>query len=318
LYPLAYVGWPIGLGLVLLAEIAHKITGTRWEWKGLVICAAALALGLVVHPNFPNIARFSWLVNVGILLDTAWASRAGFDLGGEFRPFSLLGVGRFLLIPILFTGTTGFLWIKTHKLNNVALAFLLASLVFLGLTLRTQRFVEYFAPFSTLALAFAFGDWPKIERNTTLLFLGAFLITLVLGTVPVRRMMMRSLDVSPPMAQLLRKTIPLGAQVFTCEWGLTGELMRVLPERRFLVALDPVLFYAKDPQRYALWRRLISQGDSQAAKKIRNAFGAQFVLCVNRITSIALFQSLNSDSTVRPVISGPLWRLYDLAGNNKY
>ena len=51
----------------------------------------------------------------------------------------------------------------------------------------------------------------------------------------------------------MRAGIPVGARVFTCEWGLTGNLMLALPDRRFLVALAPTLFQAKDPELYKLW-----------------------------------------------------------------
>ena len=49
------------------------------------------------------------------------------------------------------------------------------------------------------------------------------------------------------------RALPAGSQVVTCDWRETGELLLALPDRRYLVALAPMLFAAHDPERYRTW-----------------------------------------------------------------
>jgi hypothetical protein len=49
-------------------------------------------------------------------------------------------------------------------------------------------------------------------------------------------------DMLPNIAPSLQRQIPPGSQVFTTDWPQTGTLMLTLPDRRFMVALDPHAF----------------------------------------------------------------------------
>ncbi len=95
--------------------------------------------------------------------------------------------------------------------------------------------------------------------------------------------------------------------MFTCNWGLTGELLLALPERRFMVALDPVLFHRKDPERYREWFALVRRASPDAARIVRERFGARYVLCELDPTWRPFVESLERDPSVRPIFRGPLW-----------
>jgi hypothetical protein len=77
----------------------------------------------------------------------------------------------------------------------------------------------------------------------------------------------------------LRATVPEGEQVVTCGWGHTGEMMLALPERKFVVALDPVFFSMKDDDLYRLWFRTMHAPPPSPAGLLRENFAARFVLC---------------------------------------
>jgi hypothetical protein len=277
------------------------------------VAAAGLAAGLLVHPNFPEIARFAWIVNAGILLETAWAARQGFELGAEFDPMAPLDVARHLLVPALLVAVAWALGWRTRREDSTPLALVACATVLLALTLRTARFVEYAVPFAVVAAALAASRSRAPAVVPALVLAASFVYTAAFGSGPVRSLGARGEDVPAPFAELFRATVPAGAQVFTCEWGLTGSLMLALPERRFLVALDPVLFWRKDPERYALWRRLTREGGPDAAEEIRRAFEARFVLCTAHPSNAPLLRALTADPSVSRVLKSPLWFLYDLS-----
>ncbi|HUI46886.1 MAG TPA: hypothetical protein VL122_12985, partial [Nitrospirota bacterium] len=113
-------------------------------------------------------------------------------------------------------------------------------------------------------------------------------------------------------ASKLQKLIPPGSQIFTTEWGYTGELMLALPERRFIVALDPTFFYMKDPTLYRLWYSLPREAPSDAAELIRRYFGARFVLSFDEGRWNEFYTKLASDPRVRLPLVSDYWLLFDL------
>ena len=117
---------------------------------------------------------------------------------------------------------------------------------------------------------------------------------------------------APEEVQVLRARIPEGAQVFTCEWGLTGTLMLALPERRFMVALDPTLFALKDPVRYALWYRLPREAPPGLAATIRERFGARYVACRFEERFRPFFDRIAFEPGVNTVLMSGMWNVYEL------
>jgi hypothetical protein len=113
-------------------------------------------------------------------------------------------------------------------------------------------------------------------------------------------------------ARVLESRIPRGAQVFTCDWELTGTLMLALPDRRFMVALDPTLFEVHDPRRYALWYRLPREAPPGAAQTIREEFGAEFVACFWDERFRRFFDGIAFEPGVNTVLLSDFWNVYDL------
>jgi hypothetical protein len=178
------------------------------------------------------------------------------------------------------------------------------------MTAGSARFIEYFAPFAAAALALALRE--RGRRLATAVLAVCFVWTAAAGAAPILALGTRGDEIPPMFQEFLRARIPEGAQVFTCGWGLTGELMIALPERRFVVALDPTLFAVNDPELYRIWYALPREGPPDARAVIRERFGARWVVCFNRSDSAPLFRRLGEDPAVRTVFANPLWRVYDL------
>ena len=145
------------------------------------------------------------------------------------------------------------------------------------------------------------------------MILGASAIyTAAVGSGTVTALSIRGDDLPPSIAETLRRQIPPGSQVFTCEWGLTGTLMAALPDRHFIVALDPTFFYVKDPELYRLWRRICREAPPDMSGTIRRRFGARYALCLGSKQSASFVAPLIAEPGVRTLLVSASWILFDL------
>ena len=314
-YPWAYVAWQLPVVLAVLAEAARAVSGKRPGWRGPAVALASVAVGVAIHPNALNLLRFSWVTIVDILLTNAWGARAGFELGDEFRSFSGAEWATLLVPPTLMVlGAVVLAW-RRRREDVVPLAFALVAAAFGLLTLRTARFAEYFVPFSVAAFALAVAV-PAARLGARKVLIGTLVLCLAFSAREswdlLHRMQAREPRLSAEEATAMRARIPAGAQVFTCEWGLTGTLMLALPERRFIVALDPTLFAVQDPERYDLWYRLPREAPAGLAKTIRERFGARYVACLWDERFRAFFDRLAFEPGVNTVSMSGIWNVYEL------
>jgi hypothetical protein len=84
---------------------------------------------------------------------------------------------------------------------------------------------------------------------------------------------------SPPrqMAEWLGEHGRRGERVFTAQWADSAPLFYSAPQLQSLVALDPTLFYAKDPARFQEYVDVILGRSPDPAAAIRRDFGARWV-----------------------------------------
>jgi hypothetical protein len=108
------------------------------------------------------------------------------------------------------------------------------------------------------------------------------------------------------------RVVSPGAQVVTCDWELTGELMLALPGRRFIVALDPVFFVLNDPERYDLWYRTVRSPPSRPAGILRDAFEAQYAICTTGGDWKSFHRAMGKDPEAVLVGLPGFWAIYRL------
>jgi hypothetical protein len=114
------------------------------------------------------------------------------------------------------------------------------------------------------------------------------------------------------IASFLQQEIPPGAQVFDTDWDYAGWLMLTLPDRRFIVGLDPTFLYKKDPKLYRVWYQIRHEAPEGSAEAIRRYFGARYVLGFKTPLSRNLFNRLSSEPGVRILLASDTWTLFDL------
>jgi hypothetical protein len=313
LYPLSYVAfWQIPLILIVAAESARLLAGERIRWKPALIFLGGLSAGVMLHPNTVNLLGINWIHMTDILFQNAWGKKAEFEnIGKEFNPYTFAEWGKYLVLITIMAGTALFLGWRNRQKNPLPLAFALAAIIFCLLTVRTLRFVEYFVPFSVAALALA-----ARRLDTRLLapaLLGvAMLYLFAFGTGPFKIIASKTAYLEPSTASFFEKNIPQDAQVFTCGWDYTGNLMLALPERRFIVAADPTLFYKKDPKLYSLWRRIPFDAPIDSVEAIRQLFKSRYVVCRNFEAYWPFFDTLEQDPAVKTLFADNKWVFFDL------
>jgi hypothetical protein len=313
-YPWAYVAWQLPLVLVVVAELARLVSGARLRWKPAAVALLGVAAGIAIHPNAVNLVRFSWVVIAEVLVRNAWGGGEVLELGLAFLPFTAEQWLRWMLgVSAMALAAAALAW-RRRREDPVAAAFALGALLFGALTARTARFAEYFVPFSVAALALAAQGlgkrWRLAVPAAALAGSLAYSAVPLLETLEGLRTRPSRLD--PATAEAMRARIPPGSQVFTCEWGLTGALMLALPDRRFMVALDPTLFHLKDPELYRLWVQVVFRPPDGAADVIRERFGARYVACFRDERFRKLMDQLAFAPGVRTVLFTEDWSVHDL------
>lgn len=310
LFPWMYIAWHVPLVLAALAEAARLFTRQRPDWRVPAAASLGLAAGVAIHPNAANLVGLWRIVHLDILLDAAWRARSPV-IGSEFQPLDAAGLLAHGALPIAAAAAALALAWRSRR-DPLPLALALAAAGWAAMTVASSRFVEWLVPFAVTALALAARDLAA-PRVAPLAAAAAVTWTALLGRGPLERMRLRLLDVAPETGAAWRASVPQGAQVYTCGWITTGELMLTLPERRFLVALDPVLFWKGDPARAAAWLRLRWAPPPLPALPIRAIFGASFVLCERALPEYwPLLRALDGDPGARVVAADPLWVLYQL------
>lgn len=315
LYPLSYVAfWQLPLLLVIAVEAARFFSGERLHWKPATVAVAGIAVGVALHPNSLNLLEMNRIHMVDILFKNAWGDRVEFNMGEEFEPFSILEWLQFLIIPAVMLLWAVYASWRNRRGEHLPLAFAIAACLFACLTIRSNRFLEYFVPFAAVALALASAHYAR-RHLAAGICATSLVMTLGVGTIPfenLRSMQSRNWEMNSETARLFAGYLPAGATVFTSGWEYTGSLLLNLPGRYYMVALDPTLMYRNDPKLYDDWYRLLLDPPDNAPDIIRSRFASRYVICRNHKPLWPFFEALSRDPTVRGVYADDKWLLFDL------
>ncbi|MBW2543209.1 MAG: hypothetical protein JRF15_14080 [Deltaproteobacteria bacterium] len=312
LYPLTYIAfWQLPCLLLIAAETARFLARKPIRWKPAAVVVCGIALGIAVHPNTLNLIAYNWIVMVDVLVKNTWLAPVGIDMGRELNTYPLGGWIQGLSVSALMTAAAAVYGWRYRREDLVLLAFALAALGFCVLTIRSARFAEYFVPFSVAAFATAsrFIAWRFLAPSLLAISLA---YTMFVGSFTFSQWSRETNPMPPSTAARFQQLIPPGSRVFTTRWDYTGLLMVALPERYFLVALDPTLFFLKDPELYRLWYRIAHEPTPGIADIIRKRFGSRYVVVNNPPASQHFNHQLSTEPGVRVILSLDRWLVFDL------
>jgi len=256
---------------------------------------------------------------IDVLFRNAWGKHVEFNMGEEFEPFSLAEWCRYLLVTaggvVLVIATV---W-RERRGSILVTAATASMIIFFLLTLRTNRFLEYLVPFATLALALV-AERKGLSRVLPAFAAASLLHSLVAG-MPLLRYItsgeQRLWQMESAVIEKFARSIPPGAAVFTCGWEYTGTLMAHLPERSYMVALDPTLMYKRDAGLYDLWYRTLRDAPRESADVVRKQFASRYIVCLDHPTLHPFFSAVSADAGATVLHSDGKWVLFDLGGESK-
>jgi len=269
----------------------------RINFKIILVVLGGLIAGFVFNFYFPKNLSFYWqqLVQIGII-----NYHGIVNVGGEWYPYKIpnlmtdCGVAMILgiLSLILF-----FIFIKKQKTPSIF--FGLATLLFFGLTLKSQRYVEYFIPFLVYFIAFnsqvifdsisVKNFWLELKKDSPrFCIIITIIVICLLAIFPV--IMGRDAYVTRQsfkggisfyrfkgICQYLKTNAPAKAIIMHTDWDNFPELFYYDDQNYYIVGLDPTFMYNYDANKYKLFADItMAKKSDQLYQAIKENFQAQY------------------------------------------
>lgn len=303
IYVWTYGGFPLLLGIVGLYAIINFIYNKKLKENLYLIgsVAGGMLAGLIANPYFPGNIYYFWqqFVQIGLI---NYQDKIG--VGGEWYPYGLAKLISGAPIVCLLMVVSLFLFfyfLKRQKQINWLSLFL--CLMFLGLTLKSRRYVEYFIPFSVFFSALTLA--PVMARLTVIKvydgavrFVGAswFKAILVGGFILFAFFMVPAIYAGQFKENLkdlrrgydfykfsdsmnwLKENSEEGDIVLHSDWDEFPILFFWNNENYYIVGLDPTFMYNYDEEKYWLWVNItLGKEKEDLYKKITENFNAKYV-----------------------------------------
>ena len=303
-YTLAYVGaWQV-LPIIMIFDAFSFKKDLAWResLKKMMFpwVVAGLLAGVILNPYFP--------VNIkGIFIQTILVLKAKwFGVGGgkilqasELAPLGLKRILWHLPLFIIYGFTVNSMW-KNRTIKEVrrpvGVFFILTSL-YLVLTIFSQRFIEYLAPFSAVFIFLYWSEFPlknmlksSVPENSesdakfhftsqqlNIILILALLIFGTVSTIMLHKNFYRDHLFYEKSANWLNKSVEKNSIIFTGDWDMGAVLFCNAPEFRYLVMLEPYFMYAYSPEKYFLWNKICSGKLTDPSVTIVKEFNSKIV-----------------------------------------
>ncbi|MBT4334926.1 hypothetical protein HOD65_00520, partial [bacterium] len=263
------------VGSYLLTKLVIE---KRIDWQIILITMSGCILGLLFHPetsNFVNLiinnytSGLSSFNNLNILIPIELENL-------NFLALLVTSLPIFLLIISLITLFLLKIFFKVeielkNKINYYFL--LLLSLIFIMLTIKYNRFIEYLAPILILSVAYIYKismNIPEINEyikkiynklNNLSFKLIITLTTLSLIFLPLKQIYTdykttNSIETFKETAIWLNKNTPSESIVFNTSWDAFPRLFFYNHHNYYVVGLDPIFLYNYNNKMYYLWHNI--------------------------------------------------------------
>ncbi len=288
LYALGYTAFQAFLGLCVLFFLCTLWVERRAEWRLVVYPAIGVALGLLLHPQFPANLRV-WLVqNVGFFVRNETV-----DLGPEILPRTtrdtlLLNLGWWAGLVVLWRSRSPIVAPREdRRLRDFTL---LAAAAFGLLYLFMYRFIIYAVPLATLAVLRSMqaageapGRFVRLPARGRVPFALAFSLCLV-SAAPLARLGLGRMQAAmsriwrPDMRadwEAFARAMPDGAKV-AAPWAATEAFVFWAPRAAYLNVLDPLFMAARDAATYRLYLDLFEGREPDVPLLAAARFDSEF------------------------------------------
>jgi hypothetical protein len=270
----------------LVAREGDPPQSARVPWQPVAAAAGGWLLGQLVHPQVP--ANFELFLISNFVIPFQATSKGGdaalqSQLGTELLPPELWIVGEQWPAYVVAALMAGALLFQPQLRSRATFTAALPALAFMAAgTFLIRRFLELGEPLTLLALAVVAAEGarrrlappPGWARKA----LAVATAVALLATVSSLRRQGYGRHAAPlAMARWLGEHGGKGERVFTAQWADSSPLFYAAPQLQSLVALDPTVFHAKDPQLFERFVKVVQGREPDPARTIREQFGARWV-----------------------------------------
>jgi len=290
-----YDAFPLILLISGVYTFSVWIIDRRLEWRPMLFTSISIIIALVINPYFPeNITSFFYNIYRTLFLKTP-----DIQLGIEWKPYdtwSLLTNS----LPVFIVFLVGILSIPLSKrLSPEAYASLIISIVFLLLTMKSRRFIEYWPPFVFISTALIVG---KNLKARYLVVTGLLLLPLLWYNLKETKMEIKK-SINPKTyeraASWLEEHTSEGEIVFNADWDDFPFLFFYNHKNYYIVGLDPMYMYSYDKELYLLYKSITRGKIEQPAKIIKEKFHSRFVF-LDRV-HLSFYKQLINDPYAKKV-----------------
>jgi len=277
-----YNMFPLILAFAFLYALTVWLSESRIDLAALYATSIGAALGLLINPYFPKDLLLIFH-HVHMLL----AEAVAIDVGSEWYPYDTweLLTHNAALFALCFAALLAFDYRKRSR-DPRPLFFLLLSAMFLLMSLRWRRFLEYWPPFAILFAAFTFDAGPvalprRIPARLAMAGLFAALGAAAVANAVGARAEIR--DLRDPSAMRgasawLANHTPSGAMIFNTDWVEFPELFYYNQRNLYTTGLDPRYLLDSNPDLWKTYGRITQGEEKHPGPVIRERFGAGYVV----------------------------------------
>ncbi len=319
IYVLSHGGFillPLLGGIWCISETIVSWRGVRQvQWKPYLAVAYTLlgaALTLLIHPAFPQNLLFYWeqIVQIG-----AVNYQHIIGVGGEWYPYDPAALW-FGHLPLILAGGVGVALhiIRRERFTVAQLAFAGYTLLFVLLTLKSKRYVEYVSPMLAASVGLYLQSAWRIQFTQWRLaaFIPVAGVIIVLTPVILSDLAGVRADLADGQAVeylsgagAYLASLPDGQTIAPSDWDDFPAIWRGAPQQQYLIGLDPTFLYLANTERYQAWKAL-TLGESITTTDL-DLIDAQYYLVVKDHKK--MYQHLTELGAVVTYEDGEAWVL---------
>jgi hypothetical protein len=287
-----YNAFPTVAALAIIGTLVFAYTERRFEYKIILACGIGIVAGLVINPYFPRDVLFLW----NHIVPKIFAAKYQTSVGSEWYPYPTWVLLKVALLAIIGY-VTGLIATNREewKLDSARLFWFLTASMYLFLTMKSRRFVEYFPPSAIVFLALTSKnfvneiDFERIVQSVRgkIILISATVLLSVLLAITVVRVRQDVRD-SPDYftykngSEWLMKNAPAGSIVFNTDWDDFPMLFHFNSNNRYIVGLDADFMRLKNEKLYREYEKITRGKIKNPADEIFEKFDSRFVLTDNK------------------------------------
>ena len=308
MYPLAYTAAHFLIFIAIIYLTILWIHQRELRISPLLLTLGGTLAGLLLHPHFPNNLQVWYVQNTLLPLFNSGHSQEFWFVTEHTALSKPEFLGACGVTLLLFGTAMVTLILERRNVSSKALLIFTLACGFLGMTLISMRFVEYWAPFTVLSCVLNLKAM-KIKQGTSLILknatriaqFGLICFSVIIYILAILLIPVRFTPELEEAAQWLKNNTPKEAVIFTTNWADFPQLFYFNPQNYYLFGLDPVYCYAYDPKLWNLWVAIVAGEIEKPEAEIQKIFHADYVLCPNnpKETQYMLTAQLLEDNRYR-------------------